>query len=59
MGVNPWITGIILTVFTALVILGGIKVLAELLIFVPIMADFLCCGWIVIIVINVDLLPLH
>ena len=58
MGVNPWITGIILTVFTALVILGGIKSIGRVTsYFVPIMAVFYVVGGLVIIVINLDLLP--
>ena len=58
MGVNPWITGIILTVFTALVILGGIKSIGKVTsYFVPIMAVFYVVGGLVIIVINLDLLP--
>ena len=58
MGVNPWITGIILTVFTALVILGGIKSIGKVTaFFVPIMAVFYVVGGLVIIVINLDLLP--
>ena len=58
MGVNPWITGIILTVFTALVILGGIKSIGKVTAyFVPIMAIFYVVGGLVIIVINLDLLP--
>ena len=58
MGVNPWITGIILTVFTALVILGGIKSIGKVTsVFVPIMAIFYVVGGLVIIVINLDLLP--
>ena len=58
MGVNPWITGVILTVFTALVILGGIKSIGKVTsYFVPIMAVFYVVGGLVIIVINLDLLP--
>ena len=58
MGVNPWITGVILTVFTALVILGGIKSIGRVTsYFVPIMAVFYVVGGLVIIVINLDLLP--
>ena len=58
MGVNPWITGVVLTVFTALVILGGIKSIGRVTsYFVPIMAVFYVVGGLVIIVINLDLLP--
>ena len=58
MGINPWITGIILTVFTALVILGGIKSIGKVTaIFVPIMAIFYVVGGLVIILMNMDLFP--
>ena len=46
MGVNPWITGIILTVFTALVILGGIKSIGKVTsVFCTDHGRFLCCRW--------------
>lgn len=58
MGINPWITGIILTIFTALVILGGIKSIGRVTsYFVPIMAVFYVVGGLVIILINVSALP--
>ncbi len=57
-GLNPWITGIILTFFTALVILGGIKSIGHVsAFFVPIMAIFYVLGGLVIIIMNLDLLP--
>jgi AGCS family alanine or glycine:cation symporter len=57
-GVNPWITGIILTIFTALVILGGIKSIGRVsALFVPIMAIFYVLGGLVIIFMNLDLVP--
>ncbi|GHH97607.1 alanine/glycine:cation symporter family protein [Neobacillus kokaensis] len=57
-GLNPWITGIILTVFTALVILGGIQSIGRVTsIFVPFMAIFYVLGGLAIIVMNLDLLP--
>lgn len=57
-GLNPWITGIILTFFTALVILGGIKSIGRVsAFFVPIMAVLYVLGGLAIIVINLDLLP--
>ncbi|WP_071396185.1 alanine/glycine:cation symporter family protein [Bacillus tuaregi] len=57
-GLNPWITGIILTIFTALVILGGIKSIGKVTsFFVPIMAVLYVAGGLVIILLNVNLLP--
>jgi len=57
-GLNPWITGIILTIFTALVILGGIKSIGRVTsYFVPIMAVFYVAGGLVIILMNIDSLP--
>jgi alanine or glycine:cation symporter, AGCS family len=57
-GLNPWITGIILTIFTALVILGGIQSIGKVTsFFVPIMAIFYVLGGLAIIVMNLDLLP--
>jgi alanine or glycine:cation symporter, AGCS family len=56
-GLNPWITGIILTIFTALVILGGIQSIGKVTaFFVPIMAIFYVLGGLVIILMNLDLL---
>ncbi|MDD3393839.1 MAG: sodium:alanine symporter family protein [Anaerotignum sp.] len=52
-GVSPWITGVVLTICTALVILGGVKSIAkwcEKL--VPLMAGLYILGCIVILVIN-------
>ena len=57
-GLNPWITGIILTIFTALVILGGIQSIGRVTaFFVPIMAIFYVVGGLIIILLNTDLLP--
>jgi alanine or glycine:cation symporter, AGCS family len=57
-GINPWITGIILTIFTALVILGGIQSIGKVTaFFVPIMAIFYVVGGLIIILLNTDLLP--
>lgn len=57
-GLNPWITGIILTIFTALVILGGIKSIGRVTsYFVPIMAVFYVAGGLAIILMNIDILP--
>ena len=57
-GINPWITGIILTIFTGLVILGGIKSIGKVTAyFVPIMAIFYVLGGLVIILLNMKELP--
>ncbi|WP_053363241.1 sodium:alanine symporter family protein [Bacillus sp. FJAT-27251] len=57
-GLNPWITGVLLTIFTALVILGGIKSIGKVTsLFVPIMAIFYVLGGLIIILLNMDQLP--
>lgn len=57
-GVNPWITGIVLTVATGLVLLGGIKSIGKVTSYmVPFMAIFYILGGLVIIVLNIDKLP--
>lgn len=57
-GIATWVTGIVLTVFTALVILGGIKSIGRVTAyFVPIMALFYVIGGLIIIVSNIELLP--
>ncbi|MFD1850451.1 alanine/glycine:cation symporter family protein [Oceanobacillus bengalensis] len=56
--VPTWLTGIVLTVFTGLVILGGIKSIGRVTaLFVPIMALFYILAGLVIIVMNIELLP--
>ncbi|MFC7061901.1 alanine/glycine:cation symporter family protein [Halobacillus seohaensis] len=56
--VNPWITGILLTIFSALVIVGGIKSIGRVTaFFVPIMAIFYVLGALIIIFLNADLVP--
>ena len=56
--VPTWVTGIILTVFAALVLVGGIKSIGKVTsFFVPIMAAFyLICG-ILIMILNAELVP--
>jgi AGCS family alanine or glycine:cation symporter len=57
-GISQWITGIVLTVLTAVVILGGIKSIArtcEKL--VPFMAIFYVVGCIIILAINYKVIP--
>lgn len=56
--VPSWLTGIILTILTGLVILGGIKSIGRVTaFFVPIMAAFYVLGGLVIMVMNFDLVP--
>lgn len=56
--VSPWITGIIMTVATAAVILGGIKSIARLCGFlVPFMAIFYVLGCAIILVIHASSIP--
>ncbi len=57
-GVSPWITGVVMTALTAVVILGGIKSIArtcEKL--VPFMAIFYVLGCIIILAINYQAIP--
>ncbi len=57
-GISPWITGIILTVLTAIVILGGIKSIAKTCeSLVPFMAVFYVLGCAIILVINYKVIP--
>ncbi len=57
-GVSPWITGIIMTVLTAIVILGGITKIASVCEkLVPFMAAFYVLGCIILIVMHIDRLP--
>jgi alanine or glycine:cation symporter, AGCS family len=57
-GLNPWITGVLLTIFTALVILGGIKSIGKVTsLFVPIMAIFYVVGGLIIILLNIGQVP--
>ncbi len=55
--IDPWITGVVLTVLTGIVILGGIKSIAKAAsIIVPFMAIFYVLGGLVIIVLHIDML---
>ncbi|MGQ9558689.1 MAG: alanine/glycine:cation symporter family protein [Desulfurispora sp.] len=57
-GLPMWITGLVLAVFTALVIIGGIKSIGRVTGFlVPIMAVFYIAGGLIIIIMNINLLP--
>ncbi len=56
--ISPWITGVILMVLTAIVIIGGIKSIANVCEkLVPFMAIFYVLGCIIILVINYTTLP--
>ncbi len=56
--VPTWITGIILTIFTALVLLGGIKSIGRVTsFFVPFMALFYIIAGIIIMIFNMELIP--
>ena len=55
-GIEPWISGVALTAFTAIVILGGIKSIAKVSsVIVPFMALFYVIGGLVIIAMNTHL----
>ncbi len=57
-GINPWVTGIVLTVATGLVLLGGIKSIGRVTSYmVPFMAVFYILGGLIIILLNIDKLP--
>ena len=54
-GIDGWITGVVLTVFTAVVILGGIKSISKVSsVLVPFMAVFYVLGGLIIILLNLD-----
>ena len=56
-GIDGWITGVVLTVFTAVVILGGIKSISKVSsVLVPFMAVFYVLGGLIIILLNLDAL---
>lgn len=57
-GVPNWITGVILALLTAIVVLGGIKSIGKATgVLVPVMAVFYVIGGLVIMVLNYDLIP--
>ncbi|RLQ82423.1 sodium:alanine symporter family protein [Planomicrobium sp. Y74] len=57
-GLAPWATGLILTAFAGLVILGGIKTIGKVTaFFVPFMVLFYVIAGLVIMVMNFDLIP--
>ncbi|MDD5216955.1 MAG: sodium:alanine symporter family protein [Candidatus Omnitrophica bacterium] len=56
--ISPWISGIVMTFFTALVILGGIKSIARVCeMLVPFMAISYCGGCLIILCLHVETLP--
>lgn len=56
--VNPWVNGAIIAVFTALVIIGGVKSIGHVSgVLVPLMALFYIGAGLVIILINYDRIP--
>ncbi|MDO4998001.1 MAG: sodium:alanine symporter family protein [Neisseria sp.] len=56
-GVDTWVSGVALTVFTAIVLLGGIQSISKVSsIIVPFMALFYVLGGLAIIALNLDLL---
>jgi AGCS family alanine or glycine:cation symporter len=58
MGVSPWLSGAVLTVLTAVTILGGIRSIARVCEkLVPFMAAFYVIGCVVLLVMNASTLP--
>lgn len=58
-GVSPWISGILLSVFAGLVIIGGIKRISSVAeILVPFMAALYIIGAIVVLIINAEKIPM-
>ncbi|WP_203363970.1 sodium:alanine symporter family protein [Bacillus sp. REN10] len=56
--IPPWVTGIALTVFTALVLLGGIKSIGKVTaFFVPIMAVFYLAAGLIVLLMNISEIP--
>lgn len=56
--ISPWISGIVMTVLTAVVIIGGIKSIARVCeALVPFMAIFYVLGCIILLVMNISAVP--
>ncbi|MCM3124704.1 sodium:alanine symporter family protein [Mesobacillus sp. AQ2] len=56
--VPAWVTGLVLTIFTALVLIGGIKSIGKVTaLFVPVMAGFYLIAGLVVMIMNFDLVP--
>ncbi|MCX7876615.1 MAG: sodium:alanine symporter family protein [Melioribacteraceae bacterium] len=57
-GISTWITGLVLSILTAFVIIGGIKSIAKVCeALVPFMAIFYVIGCIILLLINIKTLP--
>src|SRR5204862_6969909 len=58
MNVSPWISGAVMTVLTAVVILGGIQAIARVCeALVPFMAGFYVLGCLILLVMHADAIP--
>ncbi len=58
LGLAPWITGVVMTVLTAIVILGGIKSIAAVCEkLVPFMAFFYVLGCVILLIMHIDRIP--
>lgn len=58
LGLDPWITGLIMTVLTAIVILGGIKSIASVCEkLVPFMAAFYFLGCLILLIMHASTIP--
>lgn len=56
--VPTWVTGLVLTIFTALVLIGGIKSIGKVTaLFVPFMAAFYLIAGLIVMIMNFDLVP--
>lgn len=56
--VNPWITGVIVSVLTGMVVMGGVKSIGHVAgVLVPLMAVFYIVGGMAIIVMNYERIP--
>ncbi len=56
--ISPWITGVLMTVLTAVVIIGGIKSIARVCeALVPFMAIFYVLGCLILLIMNYSTLP--
>jgi alanine or glycine:cation symporter, AGCS family len=56
--VPAWVTGLVLTIFTALALIGGIKSIGKVTaLFVPVMAGFYLLAGLVVMIMNFDLVP--
>ncbi|WNF23730.1 sodium:alanine symporter family protein [Mesobacillus jeotgali] len=56
--VPAWVTGLVLTIFTALALIGGIKSIGKVTaLFVPVMAAFYLLAGLIVMTMNFDLVP--